>query len=145
MNERSLADLFFQNTSFSNNLYDFSHIVASWPVALKLIVNPEQNPFSGRRGKKEKYTELISWIFNIKMVEWILLPNMESKLCTNLFSLKLWDWLRESWGPPGQGQLQQAKRPFLHMISCPAASYAGLFHLVACRDPRQQEEDGKVF
>ena len=41
MNERSLADLFLQNTSFSNNLYDFSHIVESWPVALKLILNPE--------------------------------------------------------------------------------------------------------
>lgn len=54
MNERSLTDLFFQNTSFSNNLYDFTHIVESWPVALKLIVNPEENPFSGGREKKKK-------------------------------------------------------------------------------------------
>lgn len=108
MNERSLADLFFQNTCFNNNLYDFSHVVESWPEALKLILNPEQIPFSGKKWKRQN-TELISWIFNIKMVEWILLSNMESKLCTNFLCLKeLWDWFMGSWGPPGQGQLQQA-------------------------------------
>ena len=79
-------------------------VIHDWSDLVVVAVNPEQIPFSGEK-KKRQNTELISWTFNIKMVECILLSNMESKLCTNLFSLKeLWDWLMGSWGPPGGPQ-----------------------------------------